>query len=103
MNTETQSETVTVFPRMVAVAVSRLKTQLREDYEARYPDLGEIIRLVLDEEEARAWDLSAFPHLILPDLVDEHIAQLGLPPADTRHDVVMTGTPDPELVFAATG
>jgi hypothetical protein len=32
---------------------------------------------VLDEEEAKAWDLSFFPHLFLPDLVEAHIATLG--------------------------
>jgi hypothetical protein len=85
MKTEAQPETVMVFPRAVAIAVSELKERLQHDYEQTYPDLGEIIRIVLDEEEANAWELSSFPHLLLPDLVEAHIATLGLKPADTEH------------------
>ena len=55
-----------------------------------YPGLDEIIRLVIAEEEARAWDLSSFPHLLLPDLVETHLAQLGLPSAETRHETTLT-------------
>lgn len=101
MKTEAKSERITVFPRMVAVALSQLKTRLREDYEQRYPGLGEIIRLVLDEEEAHAWELSTFPHLLLPDLAETHIARLGLGSVDVRPDVFMTSAPGSELVLAA--
>lgn len=65
-------------------AVAHLKHQLQHDYEEAYPGLGEIIHLVLDEEEAKARALSVFPHLLLPDLVEEHIAKLGLHPVLTR-------------------
>jgi hypothetical protein len=44
---------------------------------------------VLDEEEAKAWDLSFFPHLFLPDLVEAHIATLGLEPVHTTHDNIV--------------
>jgi hypothetical protein len=50
--------------------------------------LGEIIHLVLDEEEAKAWELSLFPHLFLSDLVEEHVAKLGLQPAATKKDEI---------------
>jgi hypothetical protein len=32
--------------------------------------------------------LSFFPHLFLPDLVEEHIAKLGLPAVATQHEHV---------------
>src|SRR6266481_2522392 len=75
-----------VFPNLVSVALTRLKQRLQQDYERTYPDLREIVHLVLDEEESKAWDLSPFPHLLLPDLVEAHIAKLNLQPAETRHD-----------------
>jgi hypothetical protein len=99
MKTEAQLETVMVFPRAVAIAVSELKERLQHDYEQTYPDLGEIIRIVLDEEEANAWKLSSFPHLLLPDLVETHIATLGLKPADTGHyDIFATPMHAPHTV-----
>ena len=73
---------------MVTNAVSRLKNRLQQEYERTYPDLGDLVRIVLDEEEAKAWELS-FPHLFLPDLVEAHIAQLGLQPAETKHEDVL--------------
>jgi hypothetical protein len=101
MKSETTSEVISVFPRMAAAAMSGLKNQLLEDYEEKYPGLGEIIRLVVDEEEAHAWKLSAFPHLFLPDLVEEHIARLGLEPADTRHEIIFPPRQSPFLALAA--
>lgn len=90
MQTEQQSEIATaVFLQRVSAAVTQLKHQLHRDYEQVYPGLGEIIRLVLDEEETKAWELSLFPHLLLPDLVEAHIARLDLQPAETRHDDVL--------------
>jgi hypothetical protein len=76
----------TVFLQTVAVALGNLKQQLQRDYEQAYPDLREIIHLVLDEEETRAWDLTLFPHLLLPDLVEAHVERLNLRPAETKHD-----------------
>ena len=87
MKTDQQHEpNKTVFLQRVAIALGNLKRQLQHDYERAYPDLREIIRLVLDEEEANAWELSLFPHLLLPDLVEAHIANLNLHPVDTNHD-----------------
>jgi hypothetical protein len=77
-------QTKGVFPEMVKTAVSELKERLRQDYERTYPGLGEIIRMVLDEEEANARKLSSFPHLFLPDLVEARIATLG--PRTVRHE-----------------
>src|SRR5439155_20361544 len=88
MKTDTQPEPV--FPQTVSVALGQLKQRLQQDYEQAYPDLREIIHLVLDEEETNAWELSLFPHLLLPDLVEAHIAKLNLQPADRAHDNVIT-------------
>ena len=86
METDQQTNPEAVFPQMLTGAVSHLKDRLQRQYEHAYPGLGDIIRIVLDTEEARAWDLSPFPHLFLPDLVEAHIAQLGLQSAGPRHD-----------------
>ena len=87
MKTGHQSEAaLTIFLQTVSTAVTQLKQRLQQDYEQVYPGLGEIIHLILDEEEAKAWKLSLFPHLFLPDLVEEHVAKLGLQPAATKHD-----------------
>ncbi|PYI78942.1 MAG: hypothetical protein DMF04_01655, partial [Verrucomicrobia bacterium] len=77
MKTDLATEpTAAVFPQIVSDAVNRLKQQLQQDYEQAYPSLREIIHLVLDEEETRARELSGFPHLLLPDLVEAHVANL---------------------------
>ena len=86
MKTDQQSAAAAVFLQTVSVAIAQLKLQLQQDYEQAYPDLREIVHLVLDEEETKAWKLSAFPHLLLPDLVEAHIANLNLQPAETRHN-----------------
>ena len=86
MKTDTQPEPV--FLQIVSVALAQLKQRLQQDYEQAYPDLREIVHLVLDEEEANAWELSLFPHLLLPDLVEAHITNLNLHPVETKHDDV---------------
>jgi hypothetical protein len=90
MKTEQQPDAATaVFLQTVSAAVTQLKQKLQQDYEQAYPGLGEIVRLVLDEEETKAWELSLFPHLLLPDLVEAHVARLDLQPAETKHDDVL--------------
>jgi hypothetical protein len=101
MKTETLLPLITVFPRAVALAVGHLKEHLHYQYARAYPGLDEIIRLVIDEEESRAWDLSAFPHLFLPDLVEAHLAQLGLHPTETRGEGFPVSTTVQEHVLAA--
>ena len=100
MKTEISLPPITVFPRDVALAVRHLKEHLHHEYARAYPGLDEIIRLVIDEEESRAWDLSAFPHLFLPDLVEAHLAKLGLDPAGTDHANLPDSTP-PSVLAAA--
>src|SRR5436305_11449481 len=87
MKTDYHQQFTPVFLQTLNRALSHLKQQLQRDYENAYPGLGEIIHLILDQEEAKAWELS-FPHLFLPDLVEEHISQLGLRPAEIRGDRV---------------
>src|SRR5437879_6969788 len=89
MKTDQQSEAAAVFLQTVSVAIAQLKQQLQLDYEQAYPDLREIVHLVLDEEETKAWELSLFPHLLLPDLAEAHIEKLNLQPAETKHDDVL--------------
>ena len=77
-----------VFLQTISVALAQLKQRLQQDYEQAYPNLREIVQLILDEEEAKAWELSLFPHLLLPDLVEAHITNLNLHPVETKHDDV---------------
>jgi hypothetical protein len=87
MNTDQQPDPA--FLQTLSRAVSKLKKRLQRDYEQAYPGLRDIIRIVLDEEEAKAWE-SSFPQLLLPDLVEAHIAQLGLNLAESRHENFFT-------------
>jgi hypothetical protein len=89
MKTELHEPSRTVFLQTVGIALGNLKQQLQLDYERAYPELREVIHLVLDEEESRAWDLTLFPHLLLPDLVEAHIANLNLRPVETKHQDVL--------------
>jgi len=86
MQTDQQTEGNAVFLQTLTRAVSDLKNRLQQGYELAYPGLGKVIQIVLDEEEEKAWDLSSFPHLLLPDLVEAHMECLGLQPVSMRHD-----------------
>ena len=98
MQTEQQPKIASlVFLQTVSAAVTQLKQKLQQDYERVYPGLGEIIHLILDEEEAKAWELSLFPHLFLPDLVEAHIEKLSLRSVDMRHDELLVPHPFPEI------
>jgi len=86
MQSDQQPEATAVFLQTLTSAISDLRNRLQQDYEGAYPALANVIRVVIDEEEERAWDLSSFPHLLLPDLVEAHMERLGLQPVHTRHD-----------------
>ena len=86
MKTQYPKELSPLFPDLISVALSQLKIRLQRDYQKAYPGAGEIIHRVLDQEEARARQLSSFPHLILPDLVEAQFAELGFQAAKTSHD-----------------
>ena len=89
MQTDHQTEVNTVFIQTLTGAILDLKNRLQQDYERAYPGLGNVVRIVLDEEEERAWDLSSFPHLLLPDLVETHMERLGLQPVAKKQDEIM--------------
>jgi hypothetical protein len=108
MKTNPPSEVPTAFLQTVASAMRKLKIRLQRDYEQAYPGLAEIIHLVLDQEEARARELSTFPHLFLPDLVEAHIAKLNLQPAEPTHEELLaphgfSGFPSYQPAFAFCG
>lgn len=84
MNTSQQSEVVSF--ALTAGAVAEVKARLQQTYEEAYPQLAEIIHLVIDEEEANARELS-FPQLFLPDLVAAHIQKLNLEPVSASRRV----------------
>jgi hypothetical protein len=86
VKTDQQTEVNTVFLQTLTGAILDLKNRLQQDYEQAYPGLGNVVRIVLDEEEEKAWDLSSFPHLLLPDLVETHMERLGLQSVSMRHD-----------------
>ena len=86
MQTDQQTEVNAVFLQTLTDAILDLKNRLQQDYEQAYPGLGNVVRIVLDEEEEKAWDLSFFPHLLLPDLVEAHVAKLGLELATTKQE-----------------
>jgi hypothetical protein len=86
MQTDKQREASAVFLQTLTGAILDLRNRLQQKYEWAYPGLGNAIRIVVDEEEERAWELSSFPHLLLPDLVEAHIERLGLQPVSMRHD-----------------
>jgi hypothetical protein len=87
MKTDQPQETASITAQIVSLAIRRLKKRLLRYYQKTYPDSGEIIRGMIDEEEAKAWEISFLPHLILPDLVEARIGKLGLQqPDETRHD-----------------
>ena len=53
-----ESSNVAEFPSRIFSALARVKCELQSDYARAYPALRQIIRLVLEEEEAKAWELS---------------------------------------------
>jgi hypothetical protein len=93
-----QLEEVPILLATVTSVISHLKNQLQQQYERAYPDLSDIIRYVIDEEEANAWALSSLsPHLFLPDLVEAHMAQLGLGRLFDRRENVPTPRDFPQI------
>ena len=57
-------------------ALAKLKRRLQRHYERAHPMQTELVRRAIAEAEACAWELSPFPHLFLPDLVEVRIAAL---------------------------
>ena len=85
MKTDQPNQSAAVFLQTVSLALVQLKRRLQHDYEQAYPDLRQLIHIVIDQEETMAWDLTLFPHLVLPDLVEAHLASLNMYPANRKH------------------
>jgi len=68
------------FTERVTGAVAELKNRLQAHYQRALPGKTELVRAAIAEAEARAWQLSFFPHLFLPDLVEARVAELALQP-----------------------
>ena len=68
------------FAEKLTGAVAELKRRLQAHYERAHPAQTELVRRAIAEAEARAWELSLFPHLFLPDLVEARIAELVADP-----------------------
>ena len=68
----------------------RLKQELQLQYERARPELREIIPEILKQEEKNAWNLSLFPTLLLPGLVEERIATLHF---DAAQEPAIRATP----------
>ena len=92
VQTDQQTEASAVFLQTCTGAILGLRNRLQQKYEQAYPGLGNVVQIVLDEEEEKAWDLSSFPHLLLPDLVETHMERLGLQPVSMRHDNLLAPT-----------
>ena len=76
------ADALVAFAEKLAGAVVELKHRLQAYYERAHPAQTELVRRAIAEAEACAWELSFFPHLFLPDLVEARIAELvALPPA----------------------
>jgi hypothetical protein len=80
MKTDQPNQSAAVFLQTVSVALAHLKQRLQQNYEQAYPDLRQLIQIVLEQEETRARDLTLFPHLVLPDLIEAHLASLNMHP-----------------------
>jgi hypothetical protein len=69
------------FTVRVSGAVAELNRRLQAHYQRVLPGQTELVRAAIADAEAHAWQLSFFPHLFLPDLVEARIAELALEPA----------------------
>jgi hypothetical protein len=77
-------EALVFFCERLTHAVTELTRRLQAHYEGLHPDQSELVRKAIAEAEATAWELSSFPHLFLPDLIEARITELALPPAFAR-------------------
>jgi hypothetical protein len=78
MGTDNHQPEQLAFCQRTALAMIRLKHRLQRKYEQVYPRLCDIIPAIVDQEEKNAWNLSLFPHLLLPDLVEGRIEKLDV-------------------------
>ena len=65
-----------MFRNSLVIALDDLKVRLQAHYECRFPGKGRLIREAIGEAEELAWR-TQYPHLFLPDLVEETMTRLG--------------------------
>jgi hypothetical protein len=66
-----------VFCKRLMAVLGELKVQLQGQYERRFAGEGSRIRKAIEEADVAAWH-TPFPHLFLPDLAEEAIAELAV-------------------------
>ena len=73
------------FCRKLVSALAALKEQLRQKYENVLPGRPGLVREIIAEAEALAWE-TPFPHLFLPDFAELRLAKVmaTLQPAFVR-------------------
>ena len=76
--THPPADALGAFTEKLTGAVAELKHRLQAHYERAHPGQRELVRRAIAEAEARAWELSFFPHLFLPDLVEARLAELSV-------------------------
>src|SRR6478736_8281681 len=86
MNRMRTDQGETAFARMPNGRVLRLKYGLRRADEHLHPGRSNLIRVVLDEEDATAWGPSSFPVLFFSDAMNVRVARLGSQPRAARHN-----------------
>jgi hypothetical protein len=72
------------FSAKLTLAMASLKSQLQARYETVYPERADLIRFVISRAEGLARELSQFPHLLLPDLVEAYLGEMELQPAPVK-------------------
>jgi hypothetical protein len=77
------------FALKLSRSIADLKHRLQLRYERLYPEHGKLIRGAIAEAEALAWELSFFPHLLLPDLLEARLVELELQPAFVTDEASM--------------
>jgi hypothetical protein len=77
------------FALKLSRAIAELKHRLLLHYVRLYPEHAKVIRGAVAEAEAQAWELSFFPHLLLPDLLEARLAALQLQPAFLTDEIPM--------------
>jgi hypothetical protein len=90
------NDALVFFSQRLTDAVAELTRRLQAHYERIHPGQSELVRNAIAEAEAMAWELSLFPHLFLPDLVEARIAGLALQPGFARSEAAFAYTACPQ-------
>jgi hypothetical protein len=72
-----EPDTPVIICRKLQMALGELKQRLQVRYERRLPGERNRIRKAIQDAEVAAWQ-TCFPHLFLPDLVEDAIDHLAV-------------------------